>query len=76
MELAPQATLYKLVKMMAMELNLPMTLAPGLAPDMNGMRMKSDNLPVEVSLMAALIIVLKLKYDFQNNTRCAVSVYK
>lgn len=64
------STIYRMAKMMAVELNLPLTLNPRLAPELiregrvHGRRMNSDNSPAEVSLMAAVILVLKLKYDF------------
>jgi RNA polymerase I-specific transcription initiation factor RRN7 len=76
MEATFSAVLYNLGKTVAHVLSLPLTLhhtlAPGLAqlkdddPDSH----KYDDVPPEVALMVAVMIVLKMVYGFDGQPRC------
>ncbi|KAF8591519.1 hypothetical protein K439DRAFT_1326822 [Ramaria rubella] len=69
------STLYALTKSIANVLSLPLTLHPSLAPALVQSRRKdprqhkSDNVPPELALVAALIVVLKLVYGLDGTER-------
>ncbi|KAH8105869.1 hypothetical protein BXZ70DRAFT_398730 [Cristinia sonorae] len=72
-------TLYNLVKKIADVLSLPLTLHHSLTPTLKRKKAKDpswhkfDNVPVEVSLSSAVIVVLKLVYGLDGTARIPVS---
>ncbi|KAJ3555541.1 hypothetical protein NP233_g12182 [Leucocoprinus birnbaumii] len=78
-DLGGTPTLYALAKRMAYILKLPLTLHYSLAPGLKVVRLrdpehhKFDNVPPEVALMAALVIVLKMTYGLDGKPRHPVS---
>ena len=73
------ATLYTLAKKIAKQLSLTLTLHYSLSPGLKKSNVtdpdyhKYDNAPVEVSLMSAVIIALKLAYGLDGHKRCVVT---
>jgi RNA polymerase I-specific transcription initiation factor RRN7 len=69
------ATLYKLAKSMARQLSLPLTLDVSLAPELvqrwqrEPRRHKGDNVPAELGLIGAVIVVLKMAYGLDGVKR-------
>ncbi|KAF8165266.1 hypothetical protein B0H34DRAFT_648113 [Crassisporium funariophilum] len=74
-EMGGTPTLYMLTKRLAGVLSLPLTLDSSLAPGLQQTRAKDplehqyDNAPPEVSLLAALIMVLKMVYGLDGSPR-------
>ena len=74
------AVLYMLTKKLASVLSLPLTLHYSLSPKLvrtkpiDPEHHKYDNAPVEVSLAAAVIVVLKLVYGLDGRKRSATAV--
>jgi RNA polymerase I-specific transcription initiation factor RRN7 len=70
------AVLYNLVKTVAHVLSLPLTLHHTLAPRLAHLKdddpdsHKYDNVPPEVALLVAAVIVLKMVYGLDGRTRC------
>ncbi|KAJ3529209.1 hypothetical protein NM688_g7884 [Phlebia brevispora] len=73
--IAFSATLYMLTKKLCGILSLPLTLHYSLAPKLKRIRQqdpehhKYDNAPAEVSLVAAVVVVLKLVYGLDGKKR-------
>ena len=70
------AVLYNLGKTVAHVLSLPLALHHTLAPRLEHLKdddadsHKYDNVPPELALMVAVIIVLKMVYGFDGQPRC------
>ncbi len=70
------AVLYNLGKTVAHVLSLPLTLHHMLAPRLERLKdddpdsHKYDNIPPELALLVAVIIVLKMVYGLDGHPRC------
>ena len=70
------ASLYLYAKKLCSVLSLPLTLHYSLAPKLQRIKQidsehhKYDNAPVEVSLVAAVVVVLKMVYGLDGKKRC------
>ena len=71
------ASLYSYAKQLSSVLSLPLTLHYSLAPKLKRIKQidpehhKYDNAPVEVSLVAVVIVVLKMVYGLDGKKRYA-----
>ncbi|KAF9076732.1 hypothetical protein BDP27DRAFT_1283456 [Rhodocollybia butyracea] len=64
--------LYAMTKRLAQRLSLPLALHQSLVPKLQAkspQMHKSDNVPIEVSLLAAVIVVLKMVYGLDGERR-------
>ncbi|KAJ3856373.1 hypothetical protein EV368DRAFT_32543 [Lentinula lateritia] len=72
-------TLYAMTKSLSHRLSLPMVLHQSLAPKMQNLKAGDpqthnlDNAPVEASLLATVIVVLKMVYGLDGKRRQAIS---
>ncbi|KAJ4481643.1 hypothetical protein C8J55DRAFT_535845 [Lentinula edodes] len=72
-------TLYAMTKSLSHRLSLPMVLHQSLAPKMQNLKARDpqthnlDNAPVEASLLATVIVVLKMVYGLDGERRQAIS---
>ncbi|KAJ3882909.1 hypothetical protein F5051DRAFT_318721 [Lentinula edodes] len=72
-------TLYAMTKSLSHRLSLPMVLHQSLAPKMQNLKVRDpqthnlDNAPVEASLLATVIVVLKMVYGLDGERRQAIS---
>jgi RNA polymerase I-specific transcription initiation factor RRN7 len=76
MEIAFTAVLYNLGKTVAHVLSLPLALHHSLAPNLVHLKdddpdsHKYDDVPPELALLVAVLIVLKMVYGFDGRRRC------